>query len=440
MPSPIGAARDTVFPKLVAYNAVDAGNVVNGKSTKGKAYPRPDDRQPRLAARRREKMARSAHAYVRGSASLFYQWLDAQKAGALPEGPAVWIGGDCHLGNLGPVSSAAGHVAVQLRDLDNSVIGNPLHDLLRLGLSLTTAARSADLPGVISSSMIEALADGYEQAFDETRSDITSSTKRPAVVNIAMKEAKHRSWQKMDRQTIDHTGAAIPLGKRFWPLSEDERVAIHALFETEPTRSLIHSALTHPSDASSTKVSVLDAAFWVKGCSSLGRRRYAVLLDIDGTCAKGGPPCLVDIKEAVGSEAPRQDDASMPRDNAKRVLEGARHLTPMLGDRMVAARLDGAAVVIRELMPEDLKLDAENLTEEDAVNAAHFLALVIGQAHSRQMDPQTRRAWLDELKKGRPKTLTSPAWLWRSIVELMVAHERAYLEHCRRYALDRRNR
>ena len=72
---------------------------------------------------------------------------------------------------------------------------------------------------------------------------------------------------------------------------------------------------------------------------------------------------LVDIKEAVGSEAPRQDDASMPRDNAKRVLEGARHLSPMLGNRMVAARLDGSAVVIRELMPEDLKLDAEGLTE-----------------------------------------------------------------------------
>jgi len=413
---------------------------VNGKSTRGKAYPHPDERQPCLAARRRQKLARSAHAYVRGSAALFYQWLNAQKAGALPEGPAIWIGGDCHLGNLGPVSTAAGHVAVQMRDLDNSVIGNPLHDLLRLGLSLTTAARSADLPGVINSSMIEALADGYEQAFDDTRGDITSSTKRPAVVKIAMEEAEHRSWQKMDRQTIDNTKPVIPLGKRFWPLSDDERVAIHALFETEPTRSLIRSALTRASDASSTKVTVLDAAFWVKGCSSLGRRRYAVLLDIDGTCWKSRPPCLVDIKEAVGSEAPRQDDACMPRDNAKRVVEGARHLAPMLGDRMVAARLDGAAVVIRELMPEDLKLDAENLPEEDAVKAAHFLALVIGQAHARQMDSGTRQAWLDELKKGRPRTLSSPAWLWRSIVELMVAHERAYLEHCRRYALDRRLR
>lgn len=412
---------------------------MNKQSAKSNDGPHPEDRQPRLAARRRQKMARSAHAYVRGSASLFYQWLDGQKAGALPDGPAVWIGGDCHLGNLGPVSSAGGNVAVQVRDLDNSVIGNPVHDLLRLGLSLTTAARSADLPGVISSSMIEALADGYEQAFDDTRSDVTKSAQRPAVVKIAMKEALHRSRRKMDRQTIDDARAAIPLGRRFWPLSEDERIAIHTLFETEPTQSVIYSALTHATGARPTKISVLDAAFWVKGCSSLGRRRYAVLLDLDGACLKGGPPCLVDIKEAVGSEAPRQDDASMPRDNAKRVLEGARHLSPMLGNRMVAARLDGTAVVIRELMPEDLKLDAEGLTEQDALKAAHFLALVIGQAHARQMESGTRRAWLDELRKGRPKTRSSPTWLWRSIVELMVAHERAYLEHCRRYALERQD-
>ena len=78
----------------------------------------------------------------------------------------------------------------------------------------------------------------------------------------------------------------------------------------------------------------------------------------------------------------------------------------------VAARLDGAPVVIRELMPEDLTLDADNLTEDGAVKAAHFLALVIGPAHARQMDSDTRRAWLDELKKGQPGSSSSPPWLW----------------------------
>ncbi|MGT2477702.1 DUF2252 family protein [Paraburkholderia terrae] len=82
---------------------------MNRKSSKSRDGPRPECRQPQLAARRRQEMARSAHAYARGSASLFYQWLGDQKAGALPDGPAVWIGGDCHLGNLGLVSGAGGN-------------------------------------------------------------------------------------------------------------------------------------------------------------------------------------------------------------------------------------------------------------------------------------------------------------------------------------------
>lgn len=93
-------------------------------------------------------MARSAHAYARGSTVKFYEWLDAQKRGALPEGPSVWICGDCHAGNIGPIAGTDGRVAVQIRDLDQTVIGNPAHDIIRLALSLATASRGSDLPGV----------------------------------------------------------------------------------------------------------------------------------------------------------------------------------------------------------------------------------------------------------------------------------------------------
>ena len=103
--------------------------------------PTHQDRAAILRDAQRMKMTRSAHAYVRGSTLKFYEWLDAS-AGKVPEGPAVWICGDCHSGNLGPVSSARGQVAVQIRDLDQTVIGNPAHDLIRLGLSLATAVRT----------------------------------------------------------------------------------------------------------------------------------------------------------------------------------------------------------------------------------------------------------------------------------------------------------
>jgi hypothetical protein len=33
-------------------------------------------------------------------------------------------------GNLGPVADARGHVKIVIRDLDQTVIGNPAHDLI----------------------------------------------------------------------------------------------------------------------------------------------------------------------------------------------------------------------------------------------------------------------------------------------------------------------
>jgi uncharacterized protein (DUF2252 family) len=37
------------------------------------------------------KMARSPHAFIRGTTAQFYRWLDELKKGTLPEGPAIWI-------------------------------------------------------------------------------------------------------------------------------------------------------------------------------------------------------------------------------------------------------------------------------------------------------------------------------------------------------------
>ena len=82
---------------------------------------RPSQRQSVLDHRRGLKMAISAHAYVRGNTLKFYEWLESLERGTLPEGPAIWICGDCHVGNLGPVASAEGKVEIEIRDLDQTV-------------------------------------------------------------------------------------------------------------------------------------------------------------------------------------------------------------------------------------------------------------------------------------------------------------------------------
>jgi len=102
---------------------------------------------------------------------------------------------------------------------------------------------------------------------------------------------------------------------------------------------------------------------------------------------------------------------------------------------MVAARLLGKSVFVRELMPQDLKVEIDQLTCEEAVAAAGFLSCVVGQAHGRQMDSKTRKAFLNGICARTSKRLDAPSWLWSSVVDLAAAHEAAYLEHCRNFAL-----
>ncbi len=392
--------------------------------------PSPKDRSDLLIQTRNLKMARSAHAYVRGSTVKFYEWLEAS-SDRLPSGPPVWICGDCHVGNLGPLADAKGRVGIQIRDLDQTVVGNPAHDLIRLGLSLASAARGSDLPGVTTARMMEELIAGYEQALAGNFDEHEGKAHRPKAVQGVLKQATKRRWRHLAEERLEDIKPSIPLGKHFWALAEKERGALSALFQTED----VHEMVTALKGRDATDaVSLIDAAYWMKGCSSLGRLRYAALLRI-GQGEGESHFCLVDIKEAATAAAPRSPDAAMPRDNAERVVAGARALSPNLGQRMMAARLLDKAVVLRELMPQDLKIEIDQLTREEAMSVARYLSGVVGRAHGRQMEPAQRADWLRDLTRSRTATLDAPSWLWSSVVELIALHEAAYLEHCRKYAL-----
>jgi uncharacterized protein (DUF2252 family) len=394
---------------------------------------RPAERMPLLTAERNHKMAISAHAYVRGNTENFYEWLKASKRAHVPEGPGVWICGDCHVGNLGPVASAQGKLAIQVRDLDQTVIGNPAHDLIRLALSLAMAARGSDLPGVTTARMLERMIDGYEGAFTPQAQGETTDARddMPRIVASVMRQAAGRSWKHLADERIEGVEPVIPLGKRFWPLTRQERSAVTELFAQESLSRLITS-LRSREDGS--RVRLLDAAYWKKGCSSLGRLRLAVLICIDR--GKSERHCLMDVKEAIAPAAPHAPSAKMPRDNAERVIAGASNLSPFLGARMIAGHLLDKSVFVRELLPQDLKVEIERLSRNEAMEVAEFLARVVGRGHARQMDAAGRKQWMTELRRNRSKSLEAPSWLWSSVVELVAAHEAAYLQHCRRYALS----
>jgi uncharacterized protein (DUF2252 family) len=160
--------------------------------------------------------------------------------------------------------------------------------------------------------------------------------------------------------------------------------------------------------------------------------RLAVLIAVGR--GKAERHCLMDIKQAITAAAPHDVKIAMPEDDAERVIAGAKHLSPLLGGRMLATKVLNRSVFIRTLLPQDLKVDVERLTGDEAVGLAAFLAYVVGRGHARQLDAADRVRWAKTLRGSRTKSLDAPSWLWNSVVDLIALHEAAYLEHCRHFA------
>jgi uncharacterized protein (DUF2252 family) len=102
---------------------------------------------------------------------------------------------------------------------------------------------------------------------------------------------------------------------------------------------------------------------------------------------------------------------------------------------MMAADLLGRPIVVRELAPQDLKLEIDQFSSGEAARSARYLARVVGEAHARQMDEATRLIWRRDLSGRQGGDPDAPHWLWTSVVQLAARHEQGYLEHCRQYTL-----
>jgi uncharacterized protein (DUF2252 family) len=106
-------------------------------------------------------------------------------------------------------------------------------------------------------------------------------------------------------------------------------------------------------------------------------------------------------------------------------------------ERMRAVNVVVRPAFVRELTPQDLKIEIEQLTADEATKLAGFLGGLSGKLTIGKWTETRAPSGDGDLRRSRSKSPDAPGWLWKNVVDLPVDHEKAYLEHGRKYALQK---
>jgi uncharacterized protein (DUF2252 family) len=308
-------------------------------------------RQPELVQLKYQKMRISAFVFFRGTCHLFYE--DWPVKSALNAAPLAWLCGDLHLENFGTYKGDNRLTYFDINDFDEAVLGPATWDLARFVTSLLVAAPELKM----TKREAEKLAVLYLNTYAGTlaRGHIRT-VERPTAVGMvrrllhALKIRERVEF--LDDRTQRHKG-----GRR-WKLD-----AVHLLPATAAERDYVAERIEQFGRRQRQPgfYKVLDVACRAAGTGSLVLRRYAVLVE-----GQGSPKCnyILDLKEAAESALQPYLTAPQPAwaSEAVRAIEIQRRFQSTPPALLSALKMENKAYCLRELQPLE---DRVHLAEWD---------------------------------------------------------------------------
>lgn len=341
---------------------------------------------PALFERKKQRLLASPHAFLRGSAPLFYEILAARaELASGPDGEG-WLVGDAHLENVGAYRGETNEVVFDLNDFDDGAIG-PWHlDALRLATSVLLAARGLDLPAPKASALCETLLEAHAAA--ACRAHGLSAPPRPGSVDRLIEVAKARSKADLldDRCSQPHKGVRrFERGERYLDLPREIQAAVPDLLR-EYVTALGERA------PKARDWGIEDAAQRVAGTGSLGRVRIAIVVK-----TASGEDRIVELKEEGSSSVERllgpPHVALAPSD---RVVAAAHAMTPAPARLLASLPTTslGRSFIGRTLAPQEDKLDMTSARARGEIDAiVRYAGHLLGSAHARAASRPPAAPW-----------------------------------------------
>ena len=356
---------------------------------------------PQLLPAKQQRMLASPHAFFRGSAPLFYTILKERKIAAHLQGPIAWLVGDMHVENIGAFRTDDDEVVFDLNDFDEAAEGPISVDVVRLLTSVILSGRA------ITSTSSEMIAHArlVLEHYQHGAFAGAAEAREPPVVATLRKAVHDRSMDKyLDGRCPKHGGVRqFTRGVRYIDLPKALAAQVPAVM------SDYLKALGERAPHNAHKWQIEDSAERIAGTGSLGRVRFAIVVDDH----------VIDIKQALPasmllaglSKPSKLDHGARVVTAAQKMVEKTPRLLAALPPRK------GLSLIGRRLSPQEDKLDLLNVPEAELGDVLAYVAHRLASGHRRSAGGRLAR-W----SKTLPQTLLDDAVELAGMFEAISLH------------------
>ena len=351
-------------------------------------------RIPELLPVRYGRMRQSPFAFFRGAAALMAWDLSTVPA----TGIAVQACGDCHAANFGGFASPERRLLFDINDFDETLRASWEWDIKRLAASIVLSSRELGLSGGGCRETVLTMARSYREHMREyARMQALevwySHMDAEVFIDKASTMTARKRWQKVEEkarlQTAEHVFpkiAGVVDGRT--RIVDHPPLVYHSrqsdLLQKQVTRMFHRYRQSLPEERRIIldRYHIIDVARKVVGIGSVGTRCAVALL-----LAGKHDPLLLQFKEAAPSVLEPYFGTSRYANHGERVVTGQRMLQSA-SDVFLGWTLDdeGRSYYFRQLRDMKMKIDLDNMPQNDWVEYVRICGWTLARAHARTGD------------------------------------------------------
>jgi uncharacterized protein (DUF2252 family) len=304
------------------------------------------DRLPYLLKLKYKAMRDDKYRFYRAIPHILYE--DIPSNSFLHNSPDVWLCGDLHLENLGSYKADNRLTYFGVNDFDECVLGPILIDMSRMLTSIMISADNLKLSQAEARLLCNAFVDNYFEKLGEGYiRELEPETSRGVMKKFLEKVR--------DRKRIDFLAKKAVKKKGEMKILIDETHTL-PISKSEKEEVISHVNLWAKGTGNPEFYKVKDVTFRIAGTSSLGLKRYVLLVE-----GRGKPDgyFLLDLKETLPSCLQKNIKTRQPnwKTEAERIVEVQRRTLSAPPALLASINVGKKNFVLKELQPSADRID-----------------------------------------------------------------------------------